>query len=132
MGPVLESGEKLLAPALFLRVFFFLITYNFPKLVASCDTGSGAVIHVRNHAYPIKKMSTIVVFQISDVYSGNILLVRSFLQTWPKKKWQGSSSVTKVACARAALAGDAPRLFRRLQEWSLQFQSIQHEKTHQV
>ena len=41
---------------------------------------------VRNHAYPIKKMSTIVVFQISDSFSVCTLHVRSFLQTWPKKK----------------------------------------------
>ena len=44
--------------------------------------------HVRNHAYPIKKMSTIVVFTLSV----RTLPVRSFLQTWPKTKWQGSSS----------------------------------------
>ena len=25
---------------------------------------------------------------------------RTFLQTWPKKKWQSSSSATTVACAR--------------------------------
>ena len=30
-------------------------------------------------------------------------LVCCFLQTWPKKKWQGSSSVTTVACARQVL-----------------------------
>ena len=31
------------------------------------------------------------------------LLVRSFLQTWPKKKWQSSSLVTTVACATQVL-----------------------------
>ena len=75
----------------------------------------------RNHAYPIKNMSTIVVFQISycpmccvwfvsvppEVGSVRVWLytvhtlhtppVRSFLQTWPRKKWQGSSSATTVA-----------------------------------
>ena len=31
------------------------------------------------------------------------LPVCSLLQTWPKKKWQGSSSATTVACARQVL-----------------------------
>ena len=31
------------------------------------------------------------------------LPVCSFLQTWPKNKWQGSSSATTVACARQVL-----------------------------
>ena len=34
------------------------------------------------------------------------LPVRSFLQTWPKKKWQSSSLVATVACAKLVLHGD--------------------------
>ena len=80
---------KITRTGFFLGVFFEL--GKIPEIACFVDTGSGAVVHVRNHAYPIKKMSTIVVFQISDMYSENILRVRSFLQTRPKKKWQGSS-----------------------------------------
>ena len=56
-----------------------------PEIGCFVDTGS-VVIHVRNHAYPTKKMSTIVVVDISDVFSVHTLPVRSFLLTWPKKK----------------------------------------------
>ena len=39
----------------------------------------------------------------SKRYRQLAFLVRSFLQTWPNKKWQGSSSATTVACARQVL-----------------------------
>ena len=34
---------------------------------------------------------------LAPVFNGQF---RTFLQTWPKKKWQSSSSATTVACAR--------------------------------
>ena len=55
---------------------------------------------VRNHACPTAKMSTNVVL---DTLSVRTLPVRSFLQTWPKKKWQGSSSATIVARTKLVL-----------------------------
>ena len=77
-GPVLESGENFWNRFFFL--WLFLLTWEkFPEIGCFVDTGSGAVIHVRNFAYPIKKMSTNVVFQISDSYTVDTLLVRSFL-----------------------------------------------------
>ena len=83
----------------------------------------------RKHAYPTKKMSTIVVFQMSvncntcqsavcvdfvclyaaqhiTVKGANIAHTRSvrpFLQTCLKKNWQNSSSVTTMACTRLVL-----------------------------
>ena len=82
----------------------------------------------RNKAYPTKKASTIVVFQVSvhrnscqrivcvelivyaaqqistkGAYMAHTLSVRSFLQTWPKKKWHITSLVTTVACTRPVL-----------------------------
>ena len=81
----------------------------------------------RKHAYQTKKMSTIVAVQISvnwntcesrvyvefvcvaqpitikGAFSAHTPSVRSFLQTWPKRKWPRSSSTTAVARARLVL-----------------------------
>ena len=67
------------------------------------DTGSGAVVHVRNHAYPIKKMSTIVVFQISDMYSGPHSSCPFVLVNMAEEEVARFVVVTKVACARLLL-----------------------------
>ena len=58
------------------------------------DTGSGAVMHVPKPCVSKQK----------DVSSCRFP-IRSFLQTWPKKKWQDSSSSTTMACARHVLHG---------------------------
>ena len=47
---------------------------------------------------------------IKGACTAHTLSVRSFLQTWRKRKWPPSSSTTAVACARLGFAGDdAPR-----------------------
>ena len=51
---------------------------------------------------------------VKGTYIVHTLLVRSFLQTWPKKKWQGSSLVTTVACTRLVLLVTILSLMRSL------------------
>ena len=77
----------------------------------------------RNHAYPTKRWRHLSKFRFqsiathvrvwcalnceTNVYEGSVYCthtsVRPFLQTWPKKKWQSSSLVTTVVCARLVL-----------------------------
>ena len=91
---------------------------SFPSTVVQIRRGCVKTV-VRNHACPTEKMSTIVVVQISVNWNAcqchslgstrtALALVftgwfRSFLQTWLKKKWQGSSSATTVALTGLAL-----------------------------
>ena len=75
----------------------------------------------RNHAYPTKKdrfqsigthvrvwctLNCVCVAQqitIKGACVAHVFSFRSFLQTWPKRKWPRSSPTTAVACARLVL-----------------------------
>ena len=88
---------------------------------------------MRIHAYPNKKMSTIVVFQISDMYTVHTLLVRSFLQNMAEDEVAKFVVGHDSGMCKAALAGDdAPRGCSVNSKSGLQLHSTQHVKTHQV
>ena len=74
--------------------------------------GSSTVRDVPKHISHVRVQCTLnfACCTIKGEWIALILFVRPSLQTRPKKKWQSSSSVTTVVCARLVLAGDdAPR-----------------------